>query len=114
MRLAPISMSASKALFNHQEFQDTNTVVTVKKNTATLNCHGKDLAKLTFDPANKMERPKLLVKNDGVFTAVFLNRINAILYRAGHETLYRKDFSWLFETSQTPFGSGTSWKEIKL
>lgn len=112
--LAPISKAAAAALFNQKAFQDTNTVVTVKKNTALLTVHGKDLAKLTFDPKNKMERPRLRVKNEGTFTPVFLNRINAVLRRAGHELLYRKQYSWIFEQSQAPFGAGKTWKDIKL
>jgi len=115
MSIAPISTAAAEALFRQVEFVDTNTTVTVKKNTATLTCHGKELVQLTFDPAGHMvQKPKLKIKNDGFFTAVSLDRINAVLRRAGHELLYRKNYCWTFESSQTPFGSGTSWKEIKL
>lgn len=112
--LAPISKEAAACLFRQVQFTDTNTTVTVKKNTATLTCNGKELAQLYYDPKNKCEKPKLKIKNDGFFTAVNLNRINAVLQRAGHETMYRKNYAWLFEQSQTPFGAGETWKDISL
>ena len=113
MSLAPISIAAAEALFRQVAFVDTNTVVNVRKNTTTLICHGKELAQLTFDTKGH-SKPELRIKNDGLFTAVFLNRVNAVLRRAGHEMLYRKNYSWLFESSQTSFGCGTHWKGIKL
>jgi len=115
MSLAPISIAAAEALFKQVEFADTNTTVTVKKNTATLACHGKELVQLTFDPkGHMMQKPTLKIKNDGFFTNVNRNRINAVLRRAGHEMLYCKNYCWTFESSQAPFGAGTSWKGIKL
>jgi len=114
MSLAPISLDAAQALFRQESFAETNTMVTVSKNTSTLSCHGKELAKLYYDPANKGEKPKLKIKNDGFFTAVNLNRLNAVLQRAGHEAMYRTNYNWLFESSQTPFGSGLTWRDIKL
>jgi len=115
MSLAPISIAAAEALFRQVDFTDTHTAVTVEKNTATLACHGRELAQLTFDPkGHKRQKPTLKIKNDGFFTSVNRNRINAVLRRAGHEMLYCKNYSWLFESSQTPFGAGTKWKDIKL
>lgn len=109
MAIAPVSRDAAAALFTHRPFRNTNTVVTVKENIATLTVHGKDLAELTFNP-----HPGHRIKNNGFFTRVNLNRINAVLQRAGHELLYLKKYNWLFESSQTPFGDGTTWKKVKL
>lgn len=114
MSLAPISLAAAAALFNQNTFQDTNTAVSVKKHTATLTVHGKELAQLYYDPNNKCEKPVLKVKNDGFFTGVNLDRLNAVLRRAGHEMMYRKNYNWLFENSQVPFGAGVQWRVIKL
>lgn len=114
MPASPISKNAAACLVRQVPYLDTNTTVTIKNNTSLLTVHGKELAKLYYDPTNSDKKPRLKIRNEGFFTAVFLDRINAVLYRVGHETLYRKSFNWVFEQSQTPFGSGVNWKDISL
>lgn len=108
MPITPNAVEAATALFNQKEYQDKHTQVTVKKGKATLSSHGNELAQLTYDP------PTLKVKNCGIFTPVHLDRINAVLRRAGHELIYRTNWDWRFENSQVSFGAGKKWLGIKL
>jgi len=106
MPISNNALNAAQALFRQERYHKGNLQVSVRKDRTVLSVAALEIAEL--------KAGKLRIMNGGNFGNSILNTTNAVLRHAGHEMLYRKSFSWMFENSQTPYGSGLVWKPIKL